>query len=203
VESCRYGLPLWHSDMQCFGPQPDAEQLQNAGLFRWVPLHGCAAFGLESSYAFRSAMTPGNVLVPGITGPGYENAVKQTVAVYKKVRPFMLGDFYPLFLHVPDNNLWFGYQFHRNDLGGGMAVLFRREKSPEAEKIVQLKHLNPDAVYEVSFEGSLERQRVTGREAANLKVRISEAPGSVILCYQQQRQITQGVPLASLLPTEG
>jgi len=186
IESCRYGLPLWHSDMQCFGHQPEAEQLQNAGLFRWVPLHGCAAFGLEPSYAFRSAMTGGNILVPNITMPDHEQAIKQTVAVCKKVRPFMLGDFYPIFPHKPDNNLWFGYQFHRNDMNSGIAILFRREKNAESEKAVQLKGLNPDSAYEVFFEGSEKRQLAKGKELADFKVQIVEAPGSIVLYYQKK-----------------
>jgi alpha-galactosidase len=186
IESCRYGLPLWHSDMQCFGHHPDAEQLQNAGLFRWVPLHGCAAFGLEPSYAFRSAMTPGNILVPNITMRDHEQAVKQTVAVYKKVRPFMLGDFYPLFPHKPDSNLWFGYQFHRKDMNSGIAILFRREKNTEPENTVQLKGLNPDSAYEVRFEGSEKRRLVKGGELADFKVQIPEAPGSLVLYYQKK-----------------
>lgn len=186
IDSCRYGLPLWHSDMQCFGPKADAEQLQNAGLFRWVPLHGCAAFGLEPSYAFRSAMTPGNILVPGISIPDSEQAIKQTVAVYQKVRPYMLGDFYPLFPHKPDNNLWFGYQFHRNDKDAGIAILFRREKNPEPEKAVALKGLLPEVTYEVSFEGSEDRQVIKGKELADFKVQIPDAPGSVIVFYQKK-----------------
>ncbi|MBN2272512.1 MAG: alpha-galactosidase [Sedimentisphaerales bacterium] len=186
IESCRYGLPLWHSDMQCFGPQGDAEQLQNAGLFRWIPLHGCAAFGLEPSYAFRSAMTPGNILVPNITMPDYEQAMKQTVAVYKKVRPFMLGDFYPLLPHKPDNNLWFGYQFHRSDMNSGIAILFRRGKNADPEKAVQLKALNPDSAYEVSFEASEKRLILKGKELADFKTQIPQAPGSLILYYQKK-----------------
>ncbi len=186
IDSCRYGLPLWHSDMQCYGPKADAEQLQNAGLFRWVPLHGCASFGLEPSYAFRSAMTPGNILVPGITTTAYEPALKQTVAVYEKVRPYMLGDFYPLFPHKPDNNLWFGYQFHRGDKDSGMAVLFRREKNPEPEKAVALKGLNPETEYEVSLEGLDKRQVAKGKELAVFKVQIPDAPGSVIVYYQKK-----------------
>ncbi len=186
IESCRYGLPLWHSDMQCFGHQGDAEQLQNAGLFTWIPLHGCAAFGLEPSYAFRSAMTPGNILVPGISMPDSEEAVKRTVAIYKKVRPYMLGDFHPLLPHKSDNNLWFGYQFHRSDLDGGMAVLFRREKNLEPEKSVQLKGIHTQSSYEISFEGSENRRLVKGEELADFKVKMPEAPSSLILYYQKK-----------------
>ncbi len=61
IEALMRGIPLWHSDMQCFGPNPSAEQLQNAGLFRWIPFHGTAVFDYEPSYQFRSGMTTGNI----------------------------------------------------------------------------------------------------------------------------------------------
>jgi hypothetical protein len=168
--------------MQCFGPKPDAEQLQNAGLFRWVPLHGSIAFGLEPTYAFRSAVTAGNILATNDS----EEDIKRTVAVYKRIRPFMLGDFYPLFPHKVDNNLWFGYQFHRKDMNSGTAILFRREKNTEPEKAVSLKGLNPNMKYEITYAGSEQKQIVTGTDLTNYKVKITDTPGSAILYYQPQ-----------------
>ena len=61
LEALMRGIPLWHSDMQCFGPNPSAEQLQNGGLFRWIPFHGAGNFDYEPGYRFRSAMTTGNI----------------------------------------------------------------------------------------------------------------------------------------------
>ncbi len=357
IETYKRGLPLWHSDMQCGGPNPDAEQLQNGGLFRWLPNHGCGNFGYEPSYAFRSAMTSGNILVghsaewlgrkhqeeeiawqeklgltmsswfvsgpyadPGgavftfpfapergvdlnerdsqgeliwakridwsypsphyfdekISGAHYlyrtihspqeqnvkvflgsddaihcwlndrlafvrridrsvdhgldttrlslrrgenkllikitnyggrsgfyfsltpldprfgkldtafpetEQEVKTTIALYKKIRPYFLGDFYPLFPHDADTGSWYGYQFHRSDMQSGVLVLFRRAL---AEKTTELR------LHDVSSKDRLIMRsensgNVTQHHGPVLPVTVEKAPGSEILFYQIKR----------------
>ena len=191
IETLTRGLPLWHSDLQCGGPHPAADQLQNGGLFRWVPMHGCGNFGYEPDYLFRSAMTAGNILVPSnkdgvlsAADPDTADAVKRTVAVYKKVRPYMIGDFYPLFPHDASEEAWYGYQFHRSDLNAGIAMLFRREKCPDPSKVVKLRDIDPKLRYEVTFEGTPGKKFVKGTDLSALEVEIPSAPGSAILCYR-------------------
>ena len=153
-------------------------------------MHGCGDFGLEPSYEFRSAMTAGNILAPSLNGhlstamPETEAAMKCTVAIYKKLRPYMVGDFYPLFPHDASEEQWYGYQFNRPDLNAGYALLFRREKSADAAKQVCLKGLDPKATYAISFEDTPEKRTVVGKELANLKVEIASAPGSAIVYYR-------------------
>ncbi|HOD49367.1 MAG TPA: alpha-galactosidase [Candidatus Hydrogenedentes bacterium] len=185
-ETLRYGLPLWHSDLQCFGPHPAADQLQNGGLFRWLPLHGCGNFGLEPAYLFRSAMTTGNILTdsPAAPGAGKELAVQRTVAIYNKLRPFMLGDFYPLFAHLADESVWYGFQFHRPDLDAGFALLFRRENSPYLQAELSLKGLNAEKLYVVTYEDRPESEEVSGKALSAYPVSVPEAPGSAILYYR-------------------
>ena len=168
LEALQRGLPLWHSDMQCSGkPSPAADQLQNAGLWRWVPMHGCGNFAYEPSYAFRSAMTAGNILAVGNkAGPVQHSstrtrrrAVRRTVAIYRKLRPFMVGDFYPLFPHSDSEEAWFGYQFHRPDLNAGAAILFRREKSKDAKKPVAAPGGRAECAATKSASKTLRRSR--------------------------------------------
>jgi len=185
LESLRRGLPLWHSDLQCSGPHPAADQLQNGGLSRWVPLHGCGNFGYEPSYLFRSAMTAGNILANNTADPGSEQAVKGTVAAYRRARPYLLGDLHPLLPHRADEDAWYGYQYHREELRGGMAILFRREQSPQARQVVRLQALRPGASYLLSLEGTAGERRITGAELARLEVEIPTAPGSAALYYRQ------------------
>lgn len=189
-ETLRYGLPLWHSDRQCFGPDPAADQLQNAGLFLWLPLHGCGNFGYEPSYLFRSAMTTGNILVHGnaqgfldTADPDTAELVKNTVAIYHKLRPFMLGDFYPLFPHDERESVWYGYQFHQPDRNAGCALLFRRKDSPDARADIALQALNPDGQYIVTFEDRADLQDLSGDRIRAFPVEIPDAPGTAILYY--------------------
>jgi hypothetical protein len=58
------------------------------------------------------------------------------VAIYRKLRPYMVGDFYPLFPHSDSEEVWFGYQFDRPDLKAGAAILFRRGKSKDTKMAV-------------------------------------------------------------------
>jgi len=187
LETLMRGLPLWHSDLQCSGPHPAADQLQNGGLNRWLPLHGCGNFAYEPAYEFRSAMTAGNILATNTTAPDSAEAVQRTVAVYGKGRPYMLGDFYPLFPHDASEQAWYGYQFHRPDLDAGMAVLFRREKSPDAARTIRLNGVDPSSSYEIVAEGSAEKRVEQGRAMAALKVEIASAPGSLLLYYRRVR----------------
>ena len=192
LESLTRGLPLWHSDMQCNGkPGLGADQLQNAGLWRWVPMHGCGNFACEPAYAFRSAMTAGNILVPGnargrlsTADPDTEEAVRRTVAIYRKLRPFMVGDFYPLFPHSESDAAWFGYQFHRPDLNAGVVILFRRDKSPDVTRQVRLHAIDPKRSYDIRFEDTPEQRTARGSAMSALPVEIPAAPGSAIIYYK-------------------
>ena len=197
LETCTRGLPLWHSDMQCSGkPDPAADQLQNAGLFRWVPMHGCGNFAYEPDYAFRSAMTAGNILAHSNTkgrlstaDPDTADAVRRTAAIYKKLRPYMLGDFYPLFPHSASEESWYGYQFHRTDMQAGMAVVFRRTKCAETTMPVKLNDVDPTAKYEITYEDTTDKAVVSAAGMSLCQVKIESAPGSAILYY---RRIAQG-----------
>jgi alpha-galactosidase len=188
-ETCSYGAPLWHSDMQCGGAHPAADQLQNAGLWRWVPMHGCGDFELEPNYGFRSTMTAGNILAASRNGhfaavqPACVPEIRKTVAIYQKLRPYMLGDFYPLFPHVPSEEAWFGYQFHRPGSGDGMAMVFRRAASKLDSRPIALRGLDESKRYEVTFEDTPDKRTVTGKELMNFEVKLPRPASSAILYY--------------------
>ncbi len=191
IETCRRSLPLWHSDMVCLKPNQVGEQLQNAGLYRWVPFHACAAFGYEPAYSFRSGMCGGNIVVAGnaqghmgTADPDTEESALRTTAIYRKIRPYITGDFYPIFPHDQRDDAWFGYQFHQPTDDTGMAVLFRRDKNTETERIVPFSAIKPDAVYAVSFEDTSEKLVIRGQDLSEYKARIPSAPGSAIVYYR-------------------
>ena len=194
LETLSRGLPLWHSDLQCEGSHPAADQLQNAGLFRWVPFHGTLAPGYEPDYAFRSALTAGNINVgadkDGIINNARDHtaeAAKRSTAVARRVRPFMIGDFYPLFPHLESEAAWFGYQFHRPDLEAGLAILFRRKDCVEQAVSAELRGIDPRALYEVSFTDAGTTESMRGAGLARLKVAVPQAPGSALVFYKKIR----------------
>ncbi|MCX5662682.1 MAG: alpha-galactosidase [Planctomycetota bacterium] len=192
LETTARAIPLWHSDMQCSGqPSPVADQLQNAGLFRWIPMHGCGNFTLDP-YGFRSAMTAGNVFTPTFalldpaSRPKVEPGVKACIALYQKLRPYTLGDFHPLFLHTEKEDVWFGYQFDLPKEGKGVAIVFRREKSTEAKQTLRLQGIDPEAQYVVRYEDSNESQTLAGKALAAMPAEIGKAPGTMVLYYERK-----------------
>jgi hypothetical protein len=136
-------------------------------------------------------MTNGNILCGSATdgpptAPNTAEAVKRTVAVYKKLRHYMLGDFYPLFPHVKNEDAWFGYQFHRTETGDGVAVVFRRAECKEAGTTLRLNDLEVSGRYEVSYEDTPEKAVVDGaRLSALARDRSRAQPGSAILYYRR------------------
>jgi alpha-galactosidase len=179
------GLPLWHSDLQCEGAHPEADQLQNAGLYRWIPLHACGVFGLEPSYAFRSAATTGNIFALAAHAPENAEGVKRSIAIQKRLRPLALGDFYDTLPHTADLDKWFAYQFHRADLDAGFLIAFRRAKCAEATVSLRVSGVKPKGKYVVTDVDTGEKRQVTGAALSALAVSVGNAPGSALLIYER------------------
>lgn len=192
IEVLQRGVPLWHSDLQCNGSHATADQLQNAGLWRWVPYHGSGNFGMEPSYEFRSSMTTGNIMAVGgpdnttlaDANPALVKSFKKSVELFKKLRSFMAGDFYPLFPHSESENAWFGYQFHRPDLDAGVVVLFRRPGSKEHEAVLRISAINTGRKYLITDQDTGEVKEVVGSSLSVYLARINDAPGSKVLFYK-------------------
>jgi alpha-galactosidase len=194
IETCSRSIPLWHSDMQCEGPRPADDQLQNGGLTRWVPLHGCGNFGLEPSYVFRSGMTAGNVVIPGFSDDELENidsqkvaAVKKTVSLYKELRPLFTGDFYPLLPHDESESQWYGYQLDNPEQEAGFALFFRRAESTEDTKTILIGGVDPNASYEVTNTDSGATTQIFGKELKEkgLVVKIDSPSGTSLIRYRK------------------
>jgi len=138
-------------------------------------------------------MTTGNILCAGdkdglaTANPNKAEDVKRTVAIFKKVRPYMLGDFYPLFPHVEAEGVWYGYQFHRADLDAGIAIVFRRTASKETSRVIGLHDIVASAHYEVENHDTGKKVVVTGKQLSSYQLEIEAAPGSAILFYKRVR----------------
>ena len=140
-------------------------------------------------YAFRSQL--GGALClgwdPRVEGFDLPLAIDR-VSEFKAVRHLFVGDFYPLMAYNLRATEWIGYQFHRDDLGEGIALFLRRGKSPYTTAAFSLRGLLPDAVYELKFEDTGESRSARGLDVSlPLTVTIEGAPGSALLTYQVQR----------------
>jgi hypothetical protein len=86
-----------------------------------------------------------------------------------------------------EKHSWIAWQFHRPDLGRGMAQAFRREDSSFFGVSLKLKKLVPDARYEVTEFASGRTTRATGRELMDKghPVEIDERPGAAMIAYKR------------------
>jgi alpha-galactosidase len=180
---------LTRSEIDAYGiPFPVPDQEQTSELSLWIPLHATEVHGLNP-YLFRSAATTGACI-------GFDprskyvplEEVKAAIEELKSLRPYWLGDYYPLGETDGDEHNWFGWQFNRPDLGGGFAVLFRRAKSPSPTHIVGLHGVDPEGRYEVTLAQTYragDRHLVKGEDLARLSVKIDNVPGSLLIRYRK------------------
>ncbi len=187
-------------------------QCINAGLARWVPLFGGGVWNF-TPYSTRSQIIGGftfgyhiahrdfpddetasiighnDVLAKGKTILDSDFPLEEAQAAikeWKSIRPFFLGDFYLLLPLTVSYHDWCAWQLHREDLAAGLAMFFRRHRSPFPTMEVDLKCIMPGAQYEVSLSVGYQeapRQRISGQELARLTVTIPEVPGSLLLRY--------------------
>ena len=194
LETTSRSYPLWRSDFSdvgCLRFTPGARdigaQCQTAGLSRWVPLHTAAVWTF-APYEFRSAMSSGVVLYSDIRAEDFpSDLARQAVAELKRLRPYFLGDFFPLLPLTTTPDQWCAYQYHRQDLDAGFALFLRRHESPRSVLSKPgLQAIDPDRHYRVGLAadyGDPPRQPISGRELLDVAITITEKPGSLLLLY--------------------
>jgi alpha-galactosidase len=168
-------------------PHPVSDQAQTAELSLWIPLDANLLHGL-TPYSFRSTVTTG-------VGIGLDlrsdyiprDQLTKAIAQLKELRPYWLGDYYPLTAIDFNESTWCGWQFDRPDLKAGYAIFFRRPKSSVPTFAAALRGLDPTASYEVTFSETYdvkEKRVMTGAALSNLRVEIGSAPGVMLVRYR-------------------
>ena len=111
---------------------------------------------------------------------------RRLIDEFKRLRPFFYGDFYPLTPYSIGDDVWMAYQFHREDLGQGMLLAFRRPNASDLTARLRLRGLLPSGRYELNFEDTGNKQTFTGEElAAGIDVTIEQTPGSLLVTYRE------------------
>ena len=181
---------LTRSEMSGSGiPDPMPDQLQSADLSYWIPLHANLLHDL-TPYGFQSVATTGVGLGLDLRSNYIQrDLLKLEIEQVKELRPFWLGDYYPLTALAFDQTSWCGWQFDRPDLRAGYAIFFRRPKSSASTVHASLKGLDPSASYKVTFSEAyaVRQERVmTGAALGNLRVEIGSAPGVMLIRYHKK-----------------
>jgi alpha-galactosidase len=190
------------------------DQCINAGLARWVPLFGGGVwnftpygtrgeiiggftFGFHIEHEdfpddnLRSIKSPHDVMAKGKTifMDGFPLAdAQEAIAEWQSIRQFYLGDFYLLLPLTVAYHDWCAWQFHREDLNAGVAMFFRRHRSPFPSMEIGLKRIVPEATYDVSLSETYEESppvRMPGAQLARMNIQIENPPGSLLLRYNR------------------
>jgi alpha-galactosidase len=169
-------------------PKPIADQAHTAELSMWVPFDANILNGADA-YNFRSTATTGVAIGLDLQSPYAPiDELRKAIAELKMLRPYWLGDYYPLTPINLQQDVWCGWQFHRPDLNGGFAMFFRRPKSTQTSYEAKLRGIDPKSSYDVSFAETYDvgsKRIMTGSELAHLRVDINHAPGSLLVRYQK------------------
>lgn len=138
IETLRRSIPLWRSDYQCPANYPvEGSQCHNLSFNTWMPFSGTGSGRPYDTYRIRSAYSP--ALTTNYTfseretfgdDPAKIAWLKEQLAEYLAVRPYMTEDFYPLTEVSDRTDIWCAAQFDRPSENDGIVQVFRREDSP-------------------------------------------------------------------------
>ena len=190
LETIGRSVPLWRTDYSYF--EPNGYQCHTYGLQLFLPCSGTGNNNTQK-YFFRSSMGGAVVLGWEINGT-YNNApfsltqAREDIAEFRTLRPYFLGDFYPLTDYSTSDEAWAAFQWNRPEERDGIILAFRRHQATESSITVVLHELEPEADYEVTYEDYGITLFKTGRElASGLSIKIPESPGSLLIKYRRVR----------------
>jgi len=206
LETISRSVMLWRTDYQYF--EPNGQQCHTYGVSFYLPTTATSC-GYPNAYLFRSAMGNGmGIWVPWNPNAPYEiyrqflppmadweprkpfpmELAKGLVEEFKQAREFFYGDYYPLSPYSTSEDAWIAYQFHREDLRGGIALVFRRQNCPQKDFLINFKGLNPSRRYELIIsDDKLEKKRrvLSGKRLMEgITLTIEQAPGSLLIFYR-------------------
>jgi alpha-galactosidase len=220
IEMLSRTTPLWRSDLA--GP-PNGDitsQTQTQGLAQWVPLNGAIPwtnpgpfnedqappdpFDTKMIYTMRSGYSAAMDLGLG-QAQGKDEAwcakLRQQLAEYKEVQPYIYGDFYPLLPWSQEVNAAVAWQWDRPDLKSGVVIGLRRAGCDSGALKLELYGIDESADYSVEFHHEVwlsgpmhatpeylkrDSKEMTGKELAHLGLDIAEKPGSVVVFYRKK-----------------
>ncbi len=183
LETLHRSVPLWRSD---WAWEPTSMQCQTYGLAQWVPYFGTGVTS-EDPYTFYSDMTPFMLFSWDMNRKDLKfEDLRGLAKVWKEAAPSYLGDFYPLTPYSLAEDVWLGWQFHREDSNSGLVQVFRRKNSIYESARLKLSGLDDQKVYAFHrLDQNAPEVRMSGAElrAQGFPVVSTKAPEAVIWVY--------------------
>lgn len=186
LETTSRSYPLWRSDTATSGRAlPVWDQTQSAGLSLFVPVHASGLWDFDP-YTRRSVATQGVSLSMNPHDKAFSSEqARRGLLEIKALRPLYEGDYYPLLDINSDEHHWCAWQFDRPEIGRGFALFFRRAQSPYPSVPGNLRALEANANYEVTFADEGKTRKMSGAALSRMTVAIASAPGSALIIYRR------------------
>jgi hypothetical protein len=173
-------------------------------LAPWVPQNmGIESYGLakpwsktdpfttpEHLYLWRIGYNNAFALTPGaadVNNDGWVAWLKQGLAEYREVQPYFYGDFYPMLPYSLGDETWTVTQWDRPETKDGIVTVARRPGSPFTAMDLRLKHLDPDASYDVEIRTTFDKapiKSMKGNDLAHLAIELPDTPSSELIFYK-------------------
>ena len=185
LETLRRAVPLLRSD---YFSTPTAQQSQTYGISLWIPYYG-SGLGASDPYWFRSCIFPASRVGWDTRKKDLDYPLlKRMIAEFRKVEPYLLGDYYPLTPYSLEETDWMAWQFDRPEQGKGVVQAFRREKCEKDSMRLKLRGLEADAVYRLTNFDAPATIEATGRELMEqgLPVTAAGRPSAMIVAYERK-----------------
>jgi alpha-galactosidase len=165
-----------------------ADQARTHAYSLWLPHTGIGSIS-PGPYEFRSGIGShvNTCFDPTTASETDWQRWSEALALHRKLRPFFTGDFFPLTKWSVARDAWLAWQFHREDLHGGIVQAFRRPDSSVTTEKLRLHSLDPSADYEFTDLDTGNVRRIRGRDLATdgLSIEMPQHPSSSVFLYRQ------------------
>ncbi len=195
IETLRRSFPMWRSDSQCYvNMAPETTQAQQSSISWWIPYSGTGA-GIEPSmYSWRSCYAPSLMgRFWWCNQPCFDfddnnlDFIRKVNAEYRRVRPFLSEDYYPLVQSAQDDSNWSASQYHRPTDGAGLVLVFRRPKALCDRAVLPVEGFDEEKSYLFIDADTQETFTFTGAELLEkgLTLEMPEKRSSKLLFYTE------------------
>jgi alpha-galactosidase len=187
LEAVRRGGEIWGTT---YG-KPLVNQVQISQLVKWVPMTAGLFFSMPPDlpnlqlYVWRSSYGPGWTV--GAPRPK-DGTFPATLAEYRRMQPFLLGDFYLLNNYDMTSTSGLAWQAHRPDLKAGVVLALRRQDCQFTAVQPMLREIDPKATYDVEIKTGLTPgavQKMSGAELVKIQIPLPDRPSSTLVFYKQ------------------
>lgn len=158
------------------------------GLSQYLPNNVfMAPIDRMDEYTFHSTMATSLCIGWIADDPNFDfGLAKKYTDRYREIRHLLVGSWYPLLPYSREPRDWIASQYHRPDLDAGVILAFHRPGNPYVAVELTLHSLDPDATYELSYDGADEKTCIKGSVLMEkFLITLPEMGQSALITYQK------------------